>query len=36
MQGDGDFAAGRIDPLADLRVFVDGEAGGEENGEGDD
>lgn len=36
MQGDGDFAAGGVDPLTDLRVLVNGEAGSEENGEGYD
>lgn len=36
MQGDGYFAAGFVDPLADLGVFVDGEAGGDEDGDGED
>ena len=37
MEGYGDFAAGVVDPFADLGVvLVDGEAGGEKNGEGED
>jgi len=35
VQGDGDFAAGFVDPVADLGVFVDGEAGSDEDGDGD-
>jgi hypothetical protein len=37
MKGNGYLAAGVVDPVSDFGViFVDGEAGGEEDGEGQD
>lgn len=36
MEGDGDGAAGFIDPLPYLRVLVHGETGSEDDGDGDD
>lgn len=36
MEGNGYFAARVVDPVSDLRVvFVDSEAGGKEDGEGE-
>jgi len=36
VEGDGDFAAGIIDPFSELGAFVDSYAGGEEDRDGDD
>ena len=37
MEGNRDLAAGVVDPVSDFGVFfVDGETGGEEDGEGED
>ena len=37
MEGNGDLAAGAVNPISDFGVFlVDGETGGEEDGEGED
>jgi hypothetical protein len=36
VEGDGDLATGLVDPGADLRGLVDGNAGCDDNGRGDD
>jgi len=36
VENDGDLASRAIEPFSDLRVLVDGDAGGDEYGDGDD
>ena len=36
MKSNSNLTSGFVDPLADLRILVDGETGGEKNGERDD
>jgi hypothetical protein len=35
MQRDSDFATGLVGPLSNLRGFIDGDTGGDNNGSGD-